>query len=235
MGLHFIDGEKGGVGKSFFTEILIDYCQKFDIAFYLIDADYSNPDIYNRYPSLAKSLNLNQDQNHLIQVADEIFQLGLEKNKETIINLPSNIASAIDLWVDKSNILELAREEEIQLYKWFVSTGQEQSINALKNSLKLYGNQWPHILIRNLMILSEEEWDSFLKDDKEYQELIDNYVRHYIDLGYFLTNDFNDLNRRKLNLQAAQTEENQKVVMKNRIQKYLSGIYSQISDLEILS
>jgi hypothetical protein len=230
MSLHLVDGEKGGVGKSFFTEILVSYCHQFGISFNLVDADQSNPDISRNYPDLAIPLDLKRDETQLYQVADQMFQLSLEK--VTIVNLPSNIASSINLWIAKSNILELAQENEVNLYKWFVTTGQNQSINALKRSLKLYGTELPHILVKNFMTLSEENWN-YLEEDPEYKELVNNYIKHVINLECFAIGDFNHLNIKGLNLETSQTEKNSEIVMKSRIKKYLQGHYSQISCLEI--
>ena len=43
--INFVTGEKGGVGKSFFTRVLIEHYQAQNIAFKLIDADRTNPDV----------------------------------------------------------------------------------------------------------------------------------------------------------------------------------------------
>jgi hypothetical protein len=43
--IHLIDGEKGGVGKSLFCRVLIEYFQAQSLNYSLIDADRTNPDV----------------------------------------------------------------------------------------------------------------------------------------------------------------------------------------------
>ncbi len=43
--INWITGEKGGVGKSLFCRAFIEYYQSQNIAFKLIDADRTNPDV----------------------------------------------------------------------------------------------------------------------------------------------------------------------------------------------
>ncbi|WP_069791721.1 hypothetical protein A5482_015465 (plasmid) [Cyanobacterium sp. IPPAS B-1200] len=44
-GLHFITGEKGGVGKSLFTMVLLEYFNNLGIDYKFYDADRSSPDV----------------------------------------------------------------------------------------------------------------------------------------------------------------------------------------------
>jgi MinD superfamily P-loop ATPase len=48
--IHLIDGEKGGVGKSFFARALVYYLNLKKLSFHLVDSDRSNPDVASRYP-----------------------------------------------------------------------------------------------------------------------------------------------------------------------------------------
>jgi len=43
--IHLIDGEKGGVGKSLFARVLIQYFMDKKYPFLAVDADRSNPDV----------------------------------------------------------------------------------------------------------------------------------------------------------------------------------------------
>jgi hypothetical protein len=49
MRIHLIDGEKGGVGKSWFAFVVAEYLRAKLIAFYLYAADRSNPTAASRY------------------------------------------------------------------------------------------------------------------------------------------------------------------------------------------
>jgi MinD superfamily P-loop ATPase len=41
--IHFIDGEKGGVGKSLFARVMVQYCLDKQLPYVLVEADQSNP------------------------------------------------------------------------------------------------------------------------------------------------------------------------------------------------
>ncbi|MGG6267113.1 hypothetical protein ACQ4M3_13180 [Leptolyngbya sp. AN03gr2] len=47
--LHFIDGLKGGVGKSFISTLLIQYCLDKKLPLIAVDADRYCPDVARRY------------------------------------------------------------------------------------------------------------------------------------------------------------------------------------------
>ena len=47
--IHFIDGEKGGVGKSLFARTMVQYCLDNNLPFRLVEADGSNPDVGDIY------------------------------------------------------------------------------------------------------------------------------------------------------------------------------------------
>ena len=38
--IHLVDGEKGGVGKSMLTRILVEFNQKYELLYTLIDGDF---------------------------------------------------------------------------------------------------------------------------------------------------------------------------------------------------
>jgi CO dehydrogenase nickel-insertion accessory protein CooC1 len=51
--IHLVDGDKGGVGKSFVCSTLIQYFIDHKIDFTPVEADRYNPDVANRYGELS--------------------------------------------------------------------------------------------------------------------------------------------------------------------------------------
>ncbi|WP_051035478.1 hypothetical protein [Crinalium epipsammum] len=49
--IHFVDGEKGGVGKSLFCRVLIEYCKSKGLSdrIHFVESDLSNPDVGKIY------------------------------------------------------------------------------------------------------------------------------------------------------------------------------------------
>lgn len=52
--IHLVDGEKGGVGKSFVTRAMIQYGLDRDLPFVAVETDRSNPDVAGIYDDLCK-------------------------------------------------------------------------------------------------------------------------------------------------------------------------------------
>ncbi|MFP5274907.1 hypothetical protein [Coleofasciculus sp.] len=72
--IHFVDGEKGGVGKSFFTRALVYHCLAKKLSFHLIDSDRSNPDVHKRYPDISQTIFFSEVEKKSND-ADRIFEL----------------------------------------------------------------------------------------------------------------------------------------------------------------
>ena len=52
--IHFVDGEKGGVGKSMFARTIVQYCLDKQCSFVPIETDTSNPDLSSRYKDICQ-------------------------------------------------------------------------------------------------------------------------------------------------------------------------------------
>lgn len=158
--IHFVDGEKGGIGKSFFCRTLVDYClyKGFDI--HVVDADTSNPDVSRFYPEISTQLAFSQKES-LVFEADQLCQLAL--SKPVIVNLPAQIHLSVKEWMEKNYLLAPDDDLNLEIYKWFVCTGSSDSINLFLQSLADYaGGAVKHVLVKNLAYC--QNWD-FLSQD----------------------------------------------------------------------
>ena len=86
--IHLIDGEKGGVGKSFFARVMVHYCIDRKLPYTLVDADVTNPDVSKFYPKDAHGTLFSEAQKKAHE-ADVIFELALKK--PVIVNLPAQV------------------------------------------------------------------------------------------------------------------------------------------------
>ncbi|MGB5971506.1 MAG: hypothetical protein WBG70_24590, partial [Spirulinaceae cyanobacterium] len=161
----FVGGQKGGVGKSFMTKSLIEYFWDRRINYQLIEADKDNPDvavvydkerlpdIYNQDLPKVNKLKSDEeterfnlvpckyigfsDSKYSIGEPDIIFTSALDRT--TIVNLPSNVEEQVNNWLNKSDILNLKQEYNVEIYKLFLTDGCYSSIKLLYNSLKDHG------------------------------------------------------------------------------------------------
>lgn len=96
--IHLVDGEKGGVGKSMFTRLLVEFNQKYDLLYTLIDGDFKNPDVQQRYPEYgAQVVALVEDEEKFFDI-DIIFETALET--PVIVNLPARVGSLINIVIN---------------------------------------------------------------------------------------------------------------------------------------
>ena len=228
MGLHLIDGEKGGVGKSFFTTMLVEYCLQRGIKFRLIDADDTVPDIYNSYPTIAEKINFGDDESQQ-QELDDLFVAA--STELIIVNLPSRIKKRLEGWIDDGNILRLAASgidgKSISLYRWFLCTGQTESVKALNDSLTAYGKKLPHILVKNEGMLTEQDWMQIEKDEA-YKKMVKNVVGTVV-LPKLSMSELARIAKQKVSLGQARRDPNVlTLVSKSRFESYLRKVFQSI-------
>ncbi|PNW36519.1 UNVERIFIED_CONTAM: hypothetical protein BEN50_02040 [Euhalothece sp. KZN 001] len=228
MGLHLIDGEKGGVGKSFFTTMLVEYCLQRGIKFRLIDADDTVPDIYNSYPTIAEKINFGDDESQQ-QELDDLFVAA--STELIIVNLPSRIKKRLEGWIDDGNILRLAASgidgKSISLYRWFLCTGQTESVKALNDSLTTYGKKLPHILVKNEGMLTEQDWMQIEKDEA-YKKMVKNVVGTVV-LPKLSMSELARIAKQKVSLGQARRDPNVlTLVSKSRFESYLRKVFQSI-------
>lgn len=165
MQIHLVDGEKGGIGKSFFCRTLIDYCLFKGQQVHVVDADSTNPDVSRFYPEISSSLTFSQKESQVF-AADRLMHLAA--SKPVIVNLPAQSHLSVREWMEKNYLLSLDDDLSLEIYKWFVCTGSEDSINLLIRSLVDYQDSYvKHVLVKNLAFC--QDWD-FLSSNFAFVE-----------------------------------------------------------------
>jgi hypothetical protein len=163
--IHFVDGEKGGIGKSFFCRTLIDYCLYKGGDIHVVDSDTTNPDVSRFYPEISSCLTFSQ-KDALVFEADRLMSLAA--SKPVIVNLPAQSHLSVLEWMAKNYLLSLDGDLPLEIYKWFVCTGTEDSISLFLKSLADYrGSYVRHVLVKNLAFC--KDW-SFLSSDSSFVE-----------------------------------------------------------------
>lgn len=192
--IHLVDGEKGGVGKSLFCRVLIEYFWKQGRNSHnlgLVDADKNFPLLGQTYAPEIYSANDNQNDNISLKWAevlsrekfkwlyfsefdeimyefDDLFEIAAEY--PIIINLPSNVYSQVKKWIEGGDLLEVGKQINVSFWKWFITTGEEESRAFLKTSLQEL-EKIEHIIVKNEGINTMHNWSSF-NQDTELQKII---------------------------------------------------------------
>jgi len=243
MALHLIDGEKGGVGKSFFTTMMVEYCLYNEVPFRLIEADETTPDIKKAYPNLAEEIKFGNEEGEMKNLDDLLTE---SEYIVTLVNLPSRIKTRLDYWMERSEVLEIVNDTEgLEIYKWFVITGQTESMAALKESLKQYGTSHklsiPHVIIKNQGMLMESDWEelekkSWFKDllKKEVYNGQEGKGMKEVVIPKLSQAELSQLAEREIPLAQAKQKDVLTVFGRRRYLKFLRMIFDSIENTTIL-
>jgi hypothetical protein len=144
--MHFIGGEKGGVGKSVVARLLAQLCIDKSLPFAAFDADASHGALMRFYDGYCQSVDLTR-----FESADVMFTLASEGNlRNVIVDLPAQSDRPLERWMDASGIRELAEESGIPLVFWHVMDDGKDSLGLLAALLARQGERASYCIVKNL-------------------------------------------------------------------------------------
>lgn len=230
--IHLIDGEKGGVGKSLFARVMVQYCLDRGLPYTLVDADITNPDVKRFYPKDAKDTVFSEAQKKSHE-ADLIFDLAM--SKPVIVNLPAQVYPLVTNWIEEGRLLEIGSEYGIDICKWFVCNGGYDSVQLFKESMSHFGEKMCHIFVRNMGLT--DEW-GFLEDDEDFVNLKNTHLKSgvmkIIDFPQLTYKERYYLDAKQLNFEAARKEKKMPVLSKQRLHTFLEKAHLAIEGTQLL-
>lgn len=218
--IHLIDGEKGGVGKSFVAKAMIQYALDRGLVHTAVETDRSNPDVANIYGDNCKRAVLSENERQAHK-SDRIFELAL--SNPLIVSLPSQVHKSLKSWIEKNKLLEVAPNYGVKFQKWFVCNGEFDSTKLFIKSLQYYENRLPHILVRNFGLC--DEWGQ-VDDDKLLQKLIEEYKVKVIDFPKLGYNERYLINQEQLTFGDAKKSDKLTILAKQRVVNFLNSAYT---------
>ncbi len=142
--IHFVGGEKGGVGKSVVARVLCQYFVDRSAPFAAIDADASHATLLRSYAEYTQPIDL-----EVFASADEIVNRALGAERDVVVDLPAQSARALQRWVESADVIRFAREAGIQLTLWHVSDGSFDSIRDLARAVETWADSLAYVVVRN--------------------------------------------------------------------------------------
>jgi len=142
--IHFIGGEKGGVGKSVLSRLLSQYFLDRSLPYLGLDADQSHATLSRFYPEFTRSINLDS-----FESTDQIMELALENDEQILIDLPAQSERFLDRWIDQNGVLDLCAELQIPLMYWYIVDDGQDSVALLETFLAKYGSRLNIAIIKN--------------------------------------------------------------------------------------
>ena len=142
--IHFIGGEKGGVGKSVMSRLLAQYYIDRETPFNAFDADASHGAMLKYYADYSDPVDISN-----FESIDRIVEKTLETEKTAIVDLAAQATKRLDQWLDESGVIELAGEAGLALTFWHVMDDGSDSMMLLERLLDTHDNQLAYVLVRN--------------------------------------------------------------------------------------
>jgi len=143
--IHFIGGEKGGVGKSVLARILAQYMIDKDIPFVGFDTDRTHGALLRFYSGYASPTVIED-----YQSLDTLIEAAVANpEKNILVDLAAQTHFPLADWIEHSGVLELAEEMGITLYYWNVMDSGKDSVDLLAKLLDQYNSKFNYVLVQN--------------------------------------------------------------------------------------
>ncbi len=143
--IHFIGGEKGGVGKSVVARLLAQYFIDHDLPFIGFDTDRSHGSLLRFYADYASPTIIDD-----YQSLDAIIETASENPEQRIlVDLAAQTHYPLAQWIEESGVLELAEELGINVYYWNVMDSGKDCVDLLNKLLEQFGARLRYILVQN--------------------------------------------------------------------------------------
>ncbi len=143
--LHFIGGEKGGVGKSVLARVLAQYCIDHGKPFVGFDTDRSHSTFLRFYGDFAAKT-IVDDFVSLDAIAEALSGDG---ERRVLVDLAAQTMPPLRRWIDESGLLPLLAEQHIPVRFWHVMDDGADSLALLDRLLAAFGNQVSYTVVLN--------------------------------------------------------------------------------------
>jgi hypothetical protein len=225
--IHFIDGEKGGVGKSLFARVMVQYCLDKQLPYVLVEADQSNPDVGVFYPENIQTAIFSESERQAY-AADTIFNLAL--TTPVIVNLPAHVTKTVNDWIERNQILEMDAKHKVDICKWFVGNGGYDSIQLLMQSLNHFEGKIKHVFVRNFGLC--DDW-KHVDEREDLQELIQAQKVPIINFPKFSYRERDLLDATRINFSQAFLTAELGVLGQQRLHSFLKKAHEEISKAQV--
>lgn len=233
--LNIVHGQKGGVGKSTWTKILLEYyiSKKWDHKLFDLDAGSLDVGVVyepNKYSKKSdKEEEKENNEQYFLQFTDNknskdevdvIFESAIKEN--VIVNLPSNIKHLYNPWIQGNGLINLAKEVNIIIVQWFVCSGESNSIIEFLETIDTFTNcdNFKHIFVKNYG--KEENWAKVLEQNTSLKETLESDNIITVDFPEFSSSRFKTIIENNLTFAAAKNSDKLNIIAKSALSQWLN-------------
>jgi hypothetical protein len=129
--IHFIGGEKGGVGKSLVSRLLAQRMIDLQLPFTAFDTDKSHASLLRYYADFATLVEIDQ-----VESLDRIVEAAAQSNEQRVlVDLAAQTSPALARWIDDSQLADVAGEIGLSMVWWHVMDSGRDSTELLRQVL----------------------------------------------------------------------------------------------------
>ena len=143
--IHFIGGEKGGVGKSLTARVLAQYFIDKAIPFLGFDTDRSHGALMRFYSDYASPVVMDH-----YEALDVIVEAAAEQpERRVLVDLAAQTHDSLVRWMDEVGVINMADELGMTIHYWHVMDSGKDSVDLLQKLLDRFGTGLKYVLVRN--------------------------------------------------------------------------------------
>ena len=223
--VHFIGGEKGGVGKSLVARVLAQYFIDRHLPFLGFDTDRSHGALLRYYAEFAAPAVLDGHDS-----LDPIVEHAIEQpERRILVDLAAQTQQSVSKWLADSDVLGIAQENGITLTWWHVMDAGRDSVDLLKQWLDEFGGK-----LRLVVVLNEIRGDRFeLLEASGERERAEAFGADIVSLRHLPDATMQKIDQKNLSFWAAAHHPDRASVglgmlERQRVKVWLNRIYDEI-------
>jgi hypothetical protein len=143
--IHFIGGEKGGVGKSVLARLLAQYHIDRALPFRAFDTDRSHGALMRFYADYATPIALED-----FSGADQLMEAAVERPRNVVVDLAAQTSRPLFKWMADNDLLGLADAEGVGVVLWHVMDDGADGIGLLQQLFDEFGGGARYVVVKNL-------------------------------------------------------------------------------------
>ena len=142
--IHFVGGEKGGVGKSVLARLLAQYHIDHQLPFTAFDTDRSHGAMLRFYADYSRPILLDE-----FESTDQLMEAALAADQDILVDLAAQTSTPLHRWIEQNDLLHLADEEQVPVVFWHVLDDGADSIALLAALCDRYEDNATYVVVRN--------------------------------------------------------------------------------------
>jgi hypothetical protein len=143
--IHFIGGEKGGVGKSLVARLLAQHMIDRGLPFAAFDTDRSHASLLRYYSDFATLIEVDE-----VEGLDRLVEeASAGADQRVLVDLAAQTTPALSRWIEDSGLFELADEIDVSMVWWHVMDAGRDSVDLLGQLLDRFEGRMELVLVLN--------------------------------------------------------------------------------------